>query len=173
MNTDERIALLNKFLLQLRRTAAKSLGSIDMLKLGIPAKQEVARLLESFNQAVEISKEIGRFVATPDAEPTQTHEPIIPSEDEERVAIENAREVLSRTTEFTMGGVPSLRRLWTPFRNDAHADVVRQGGGDYLGTKDSRVWFLDGNGSSRTLRVNQLTQDAVRHKIATKTSHQP
>ena len=93
-----------------------------MLKLGIPAKKEVARLLESFNQAVEISKEIERFVAIPDVEPTQTPEPIIPSEDEERVAIENALEVLSRTTESTMGGMPSLRRLWTPFRNDAHAE---------------------------------------------------
>lgn len=126
--------------------------------------------MESFNQAVEISKEIERFVAIPDVEPTPTAEPIIPSEDEERVAIENAPEVLSRTTESTMGGMPSLRRLWTPFRNEAHADVVRRGGADYAGTKASRAWFLDENG---TLRINQLTLGAVRRKIATKTSHQP
>jgi len=69
MNTDERIAPLNRFLRQLCRTAAESLDSIDMLKLGIPAKKEVARLLESFNHAVEISKEIERFVAIPNVEP--------------------------------------------------------------------------------------------------------
>jgi hypothetical protein len=104
MNTDERIALLNKFLRELRRTAAKTLDSIDRLKLDIPANQQVARLLESFNQAVDISKEIEGSVATPDIEPMQTPEPIIPSEDDERVAIEKARDVLSRTTKFTMGG---------------------------------------------------------------------
>jgi hypothetical protein len=35
---------------------------IDMLSLGIPEEQEMARALESFNQAVESSKEIARYL---------------------------------------------------------------------------------------------------------------
>ena len=62
MDKDERIKLLQKFFRQLLRTATESLDSVDMLKLGIPEEQEVARLLETFNEAVETSKEIGRYV---------------------------------------------------------------------------------------------------------------
>ncbi|HYM75840.1 MAG TPA: hypothetical protein VE377_07665 [Candidatus Dormibacteraeota bacterium] len=63
MDKDERIELLHKFFRQLLRTATESLDSIDMLKLGIPEEQEVARLLETFTLAVETSKEIERYVA--------------------------------------------------------------------------------------------------------------
>jgi hypothetical protein len=62
MDKDERIKLLQKFFRQLLRTATESLDSVDMLTLGIPEEQEVARLLETFNEAVETSKEIGRYV---------------------------------------------------------------------------------------------------------------
>jgi hypothetical protein len=64
MDKDERIELLHTFFRQLLRTATESLDSIDMLKLGIPEEQEVARLLETFNLAVETSKEIDRYIAT-------------------------------------------------------------------------------------------------------------
>lgn len=62
MDKDERIKQLQKFFRQLLRTATESLDSVDMLKLGIPEEQEVAHLLETFNEAVETSKEIGRYV---------------------------------------------------------------------------------------------------------------
>lgn len=164
----ERIELLRKFFRELLCTATESLDSIDMLKLGIPEEQAVTRLLESFNQAVKTANEIDRYVTTPNVALEPLSEPRIPTEDEENAAIENAREVLSSTIESTMGNTPPLTRLWAPFCNDAHADIVRRGGGNYLGTKDSRVWFLDENGSSRTLRTNQLTPEAVRRKIGTK-----
>ncbi|MGC2198468.1 MAG: hypothetical protein WA628_27600 [Terriglobales bacterium] len=170
MDKDECIALLNKFCRQLRRTAAKSVDCIDMLKLGSPADGEVRCLLESFNHALEISKEIERSLATPDIEPMPMPELLIPTEDEERATIENAREALSFTIEPTMGGMASIRRLWKSFHNDAHAAIVRQGGGDYLGTKDNRVWFLDENGSSKTLRIDQLTPEAVRRRVGVKVS---
>jgi hypothetical protein len=63
MDKDERIELLHKFFRQLLRTATESLDSIDMLKLGIPEEQDVARLLETFDLAVETSKEVHRYVA--------------------------------------------------------------------------------------------------------------
>jgi hypothetical protein len=62
MERDERLELLQKFFRELFLTAKDSLDCIDMLKLGIPEEQEVARLLESFNQAVITSKEIDRYL---------------------------------------------------------------------------------------------------------------
>jgi hypothetical protein len=50
-----------------------SLDCIDILKFGIPEEQEVARLLESFNQAVITSKEIGRYLS--DARPEKDDAP--------------------------------------------------------------------------------------------------
>lgn len=52
----------------------------------------------------------------------------IPTEEEERAAIKKAYGTLSSETEPTMGGMPSMRRLWRPFRNEAHADIVRRAG---------------------------------------------
>ena len=89
----------------------------------------------------------------------------IPTEEEERAAIKKACGTLSCGTEPTMGGMPSIRRLWGPFRNEAHADIVRRAGGDYLGTKDGRVWFLDAQGSSRTLRIDQLDPQEIGRKL--------
>jgi hypothetical protein len=63
MDKDERIELLHKFFRQLLRTATESLDSIDMLKLGIPEEQELARLLWTFDLAFETYKEIHRMVA--------------------------------------------------------------------------------------------------------------
>ena len=79
MDKDERIELLHKFFRQLLRAATESLDSIDMLKLGIPEDQEVARLLGTFNLAVETSKEIGRYVAA-DAHPVAELKKESPSE---------------------------------------------------------------------------------------------
>lgn len=62
MDRDQRLELLQKIFQQLFLTAKDSLDCIDMLKLGIPEEQEVARLLESFNQAVMTSKEIDRYL---------------------------------------------------------------------------------------------------------------
>jgi hypothetical protein len=62
IDKDQRVELLQKFFRQLLRTATESLDSIDMLKLGIPEKQEVARLLETFNQAVITSREMDRYL---------------------------------------------------------------------------------------------------------------
>jgi hypothetical protein len=62
MDRDQRLELLQKLFRQLFLTAKDSLDCIDMVKLGIPEEQEVARLLESFNQAVITSKEIGRYL---------------------------------------------------------------------------------------------------------------
>ena len=85
MNTDERVAPLNRFLRQLCRTAAESLDSIDMLKLGISAKKEVARLLESFIRQLRFLRRSNALSRFRMSSPTQTPEPIIPSEHEERV----------------------------------------------------------------------------------------
>jgi hypothetical protein len=63
MDRDQRLELLQKFFRQLFLTAKNSLDCIDILKFGIPEEQEVAGLLESFNEAVETSKEISRYVA--------------------------------------------------------------------------------------------------------------
>jgi phosphatidylserine/phosphatidylglycerophosphate/cardiolipin synthase-like enzyme len=63
MDRDERLELLQEFFRQLLHAAKDSLDCIDMLKLGIPEEQDVARLLETFNQAVETSKEIERYLA--------------------------------------------------------------------------------------------------------------
>jgi hypothetical protein len=62
MERDQRLALLQKLFQQLFLTAKDSLDCIDMLKLGIPEEEEVARLLETLNQAVITSKEIGRYL---------------------------------------------------------------------------------------------------------------
>ena len=63
MDRDQRLELLHKFFRQLFLTAKDSLDCIDMLKLGIPEEQEVARLLESFNEMVETSKQIDRYLS--------------------------------------------------------------------------------------------------------------
>jgi hypothetical protein len=62
MDRGQRLELLQNFFRQLFLTAKDSLDCIDMLKLGIPEEEEVARLLESFNQAVTTSKEIDRYL---------------------------------------------------------------------------------------------------------------
>jgi hypothetical protein len=62
MDRDKRAELLQKFFQQLFLAAKDSLDCIDMLKLGIPEEQEVARLLVTFNQAVVTSKEIDRYL---------------------------------------------------------------------------------------------------------------
>jgi hypothetical protein len=62
MDRDQRLELLQKFFRELFLTAKDSLDCIDMVKLGIPEEQEVARLLETFNQAVITSKEIDRYL---------------------------------------------------------------------------------------------------------------
>jgi hypothetical protein len=56
------LELLQKFFRQLFLTAKNSLDCIDILKFGIPEEQEVAGLLETFNQAVITSKEIDRYL---------------------------------------------------------------------------------------------------------------
>jgi hypothetical protein len=65
MDRDQRLELLQKLFQQLFLTAKDSLDCIDMLKLGIPEEQEVARLLETFNQAVITSKEVDRYLNDP------------------------------------------------------------------------------------------------------------
>jgi hypothetical protein len=92
----------------------------------------------------------------------------IPTAEEERAAIEKAHDALSCKTEPTMGGLASTRELWAPFRNDWHAQIVRGLGGDYLGTKDGRVWFLDAKGGSRTLPISRLNPKEVRRKLGLK-----
>jgi hypothetical protein len=62
MDRGQRLELLQKLFRQLFLTAKDSLDCIDMLKLGIPEEQEVARLLETFNHAVTTSKEINRYL---------------------------------------------------------------------------------------------------------------
>jgi hypothetical protein len=62
MERDQRTELLQTFFRQLFLAAKDSLDCIDVLKLGIPEEQEVARLLKSFNEAVETSKEIDRYL---------------------------------------------------------------------------------------------------------------
>src|ERR1700688_1650633 len=62
MDRDQRLELLQKFFRQLFLTAKNSLDCIDILKFGIPEEQEVAGLLETFNQAVITSKEIDRYL---------------------------------------------------------------------------------------------------------------
>jgi hypothetical protein len=62
MDRDQRLELLQRFFRELFLAAKDSLDCIDMLKLGIPEEQEVARLLESFNKAVITSKEIDRYL---------------------------------------------------------------------------------------------------------------
>jgi hypothetical protein len=62
MEKDQRLELLQKLFRQLFLTAKDSLDCIDMLKFGIPEEQEVARLLETFNQAVITSKEVDRYL---------------------------------------------------------------------------------------------------------------
>jgi hypothetical protein len=62
MDRDQRLELLQKFFRQLFLTAKDSLDCIDILKFGIPEEQEVAGLLETFNQAVITSKEIDRYL---------------------------------------------------------------------------------------------------------------
>jgi hypothetical protein len=62
MERDQRTELLQTLFRQLFLAAKDSLDCIDMLKLGIPEEQEVARLLKSFNQAVMTAKEIDRYL---------------------------------------------------------------------------------------------------------------
>jgi hypothetical protein len=62
MDRDERLEVLQEFFRQLFLTAKDSLDCIDMLKFGIPEEQEVARLLETFNQAVITSKKVEQYL---------------------------------------------------------------------------------------------------------------
>jgi hypothetical protein len=62
METGERIELLHKFVRQLISAGTPVLNGIDMLSLGIPEGQEMARALEAFSLAVESSKEIARYL---------------------------------------------------------------------------------------------------------------
>jgi len=62
MDRGQRLELLQKLFRQLFLTAKDSLDCIDMLKLGIPEEEGVARLLETFNRAVTTSKEIDRYL---------------------------------------------------------------------------------------------------------------
>ena len=160
MNTDERIALLNRFLRQLCRTAAESLDSIDMLKLGSPQSK---RLPVYWNLSVRQLRFLRRSNALSRFRMSSRRKRLNRSFQVKTKNVSPSRMLLKccrAQLNLRGAGMPSLRRLWTPFRNDAHADVVRQGGADYLelGTRASRAWFLDENG---TLRTNQLTLGAV------------
>jgi hypothetical protein len=62
MERDERIERLHQFVRQLITAGTSALNSIDMLQLGIPEGQEMARALEAFDQAMETSKDIARYL---------------------------------------------------------------------------------------------------------------
>ena len=62
MERDERIELLHEFVRQLISAGTSVLNGIDMLSLGIPEEQEIARALVAFRQAVESSKEITGYL---------------------------------------------------------------------------------------------------------------